>query len=210
MDCFPLEGFKHVTNNGVLICYLFVWSGWSRCSVFWEYPVYLNMVSENLWRAAFDFDQDLEPVLPKLLKGFWFYILCAFLSCGSYSIASGALFPLGNIFRFIENCFHLFQKHPFRKIWMYNVTVMDLFFLNLSYLISFIIRYFLFYSRTVVSLDCVCFLSCTLRDHGEIETVRESFFPFFSATYALCRAPCAIIENQKRREKLKTYTFWVR
>ena len=136
MDCFPLEGFNHVTKISVLICDLFVWSGcsrcsvWSgclRCSVFWEYPVYLNMVSEHLWRAAFDFDQDLEPMLPKIWKGFWFWIFCAFVAYGSYSITSEASFPLGNSFRFIENHFLLIQKHPFWKIWRYNVTVTDLF-----------------------------------------------------------------------------------
>ena len=62
MDCFPLEGFNHMTNIGALICDLFVWSGCWRFSVFWEYLVYPNMVPEHLWRAAFGFDQDLKPV----------------------------------------------------------------------------------------------------------------------------------------------------
>ena len=46
MDCFPLEGFNHVTNIGVLICDIFVWSDCWRCSVFWEYPVYPNILEE--------------------------------------------------------------------------------------------------------------------------------------------------------------------
>ena len=112
-------------------------SGCFRCSVFWEYPMYPNMVSKRLWRVASDFDQDLEPVLPKLWNGFWFYILCAFLAYESCSIASVAPFPLGNSFRFIENCVSLFQKHPFRQIWMYNVTVTDF--------VLFIFRSLIFY-----------------------------------------------------------------
>ena len=40
MDCFPLEGFNHMTNIDVLICDSFVYSGFSWCSVLWEYPVY--------------------------------------------------------------------------------------------------------------------------------------------------------------------------
>ena len=42
MDCFPLKGFNHVINIGVLIYDLFVWSGIWRCSIFWEHPVYSN------------------------------------------------------------------------------------------------------------------------------------------------------------------------
>ena len=170
MDCFPLEGFNHVTNIGVLICDLFAWSDCSRCLVFWEYPVYPNMVSERLWRAAFGFDQDLEPVLPKLWKGFYFWSFCKFVDYGSYSIVSKALFPLRNSFCFIENCFRLIQKHPFRKIWRYNVTVTDLFFLNLSYFISLL-------------LDLLCSILGLL---------------FFLTAYALSRAPCTIAVNQKQ------------
>ena len=169
MDCFPLKGFNHMTNIGVLIYDLFMWSGIWRCSVFWEYPVYPSMVSKLLWRATFGFNQDLELVLRKLWKGFWFYIFCAFVACGSYSIASGASFPLGNSFCFIENYFRLFQKHSFRQIWRYNVTVTNLFnfFLN-SHILS------------VLSLDLYCF------------SLRLS--PFLAA-YALCHAPCAITAN---------------
>ena len=85
-----------------------------------------------------------EPLLLKLWKGFWFSIFCAFVAYESCSIASGVSFPLGNSFRFTENCFRFFQKHPFRQIWRYNVTVTVLFFLNLSYFISIIIRSFCF------------------------------------------------------------------
>ena len=139
-----LKGFNHMTNIGVLVYDLFVWSGCSRCSVFWEYPVYPNMVSERLWRAAFGFDQDLEPVLPKLWKSLWFWIFYAFVSCGSCSITFGASFPLRNSFCFIKKCFRLFQKHPFRQIWRYNVTVTDFFFVNLSYFINLLLDLFLF------------------------------------------------------------------
>ena len=133
------------------------------------------MVSYLLWRVAFSFDQDLEPVLPKLWKGFWFWIFYAFVACGSCSIASRVPFPLGNSFHFTENHFRLLQKHPFRQIWRYNVTVTDLFFfLNLSYFISLL-------------LDLLCF----------------SLGLLFSLTaYALCRAPCAIAANQKQRGKV--------
>ena len=146
MDYFPLEGFNHVIKIGVLICDIFVWSCYWRCSVFWEYFVYQNMVSELLWRVTFGFDQDLEPVLPKLWKGFWFWIFCAFLAYKSCYIASGAPLLLGNNFHFLENRFCLIQKHPFQKIWRYNVTVTDLFiyFLNLLDFINFIIRSLLF------------------------------------------------------------------
>ena len=98
------------------------------------------MELKRLWRAASGFDQDMEPVLPKIFKGFWFWSFCAFVASGSYSIAFGALFSLGNSFYFIKNHFRLIQKHPFRQIWRYNVTVTDFFFLNLSYFFSFIIR----------------------------------------------------------------------
>ena len=37
-------------------------------------------------------------------------------------------FLLGNSFRFTENYFRLFQKHQFRQIWRYNVTMTDLVF----------------------------------------------------------------------------------
>ena len=172
MDCFPLEGFNHVTNIGVLIWDLFVWSGCSRCSVFWEYPMYPNMVSDRLWRAAFGFDQDLEPVLSKLWKGLWFWILCAFEASRRYSIVSRASFSLENSLRFIENCFNLFQKHPFRQIWRYNVTVTDLFyFFKISHILS------------VLLLDLYCFSFRLLPS---------------LAVYALCCAPCAIAANQKQ------------
>ena len=98
------RGLTTSKNRCVDLWYICV-SGCSWCSVFWEYPVYPNMVSERLWRATFVCDQDLEPVLPKLWKGFWFQIFCAFVAYGSYSIASRAPFPLRNSFRFIENRF---------------------------------------------------------------------------------------------------------
>ena len=47
MDCFPLDGFNHVTNIGVLICDLFVLSGCSRCLVFWDYPVPRHKMAQN-------------------------------------------------------------------------------------------------------------------------------------------------------------------
>ena len=103
-------------QTSLWICDLFVWSGFSRCSVFWEYLVCPNMVSEILWRATFGFDLDLEPVLPKLWKGFWFYTFYAFVDYGSCSIASKVPFLFGNSFRFTKNHFRLFQKHPFRQI----------------------------------------------------------------------------------------------
>ena len=167
--------------------------------------MYPNMVSELLWRAAFGFDQDLEPVLPKLWKGFWFWIFCAFLAYGSCSIASGAPFPLGNSFRFTKNRFRLFQKHPFRQIWRYNVTVTDLFFLNLSYLISFIIRIFFL---VLISNCCLPWLRMLFAVHlAQSRRIKNRkgkfFFLVFSATYALCHAPCAITENHKQRENLK-------
>ena len=96
------------------------------------------------------------------------------MACGSYSIAFGEPFPLGNIFRFTKNRFRLFQKHPFRPIWRYNVTVTDLFFLNLSYFINLL-------------LDILCF----------------SLKLLFSLTaYVLCHAPCAIAMNQKQQGKV--------
>ena len=165
-----------MTNIGVSICDLFMWRGFWRCSVFWEYHVYPNIVLELLWRAAFGFDQDLEPVFPKLWKGFWFWSFCVFLDYGSYSIAFETPFPLGNSFCFTKNHFLLLQKHPFRQIWRYNVNVTDLFFVNLSYFISLL-------------LDLL---------HFSLELL------FFLTTYALCRAPCAIAANQKQRENLKT------
>ena len=146
MDCFPLEVFNHMINIGVLIYDLFVWSGRWRCSVFWEYLVYLNMVSELLWRVCFDFDQDMEPVLLKIWKGFWFYIFYTFVAYGRCSIAFGASFSLGNSFRFIENYLCFLQICRFHQIWRYNVIVM-VFLLNFfKYIIfiSFIIRYLLF------------------------------------------------------------------
>ena len=111
VDFFPLEGFNHMTNIGVLIYDIFVWSGCSRFLVFWEYPMYPNMVSERLWRAASVRYQDLEPVLPKLWKGFRFWIFCTFVACGSCSIASGASFSLENSFCFIEN-YLLWKMNP--------------------------------------------------------------------------------------------------
>ena len=166
-----------MTNISVLICDLFVWSSCSRCSVFWEYPMYLNMVLEPLLIASFGFDLDMESVLPKLWNGFWFWSFCAFVACGSYSIAFKVPFPLGNSFHFIENHFWLIEKHPFRQIWRYNVTVTDLFyFFKISHILSVLLLDLFFSLRLLPSL----------------------------AAYALCRAPCAITTNKKQQENLKT------
>ena len=50
----------------------------------------------------------------------------------------------------------------------------------------------------------VCSFPYTLRDCGESEIVRESYFLVFSATHDLFHAPCAITVNKKQREKLKS------
>ena len=148
MDYFPLKGFKHVTNIGVLIYDLFVWSGCWRCSVVWEYPMYSNMVSDLLWRAIFGFDQNLEPVLPKLWKGFWFWILYGFLAYGSYSIASKVSFPLEIVFVSLKTISICSRNTHFSK----SEGIMlqwQIFKKNISYLISFIIRSFF-----VLVLEC--------------------------------------------------------
>ena len=133
--------------------------------------MYPNMVLERLWRAASGFDQDLESMLLKNWKGFWFYSFYAFLDYAIYGIAFGVLFPLWNSFHFIKNHFSLIQKHPFRQIWKYNVTVTDLF--DFLFLLSHILL--------VLLLDLYCF---SLR-----------LLPSLAA-YALCCAPCAIAANQ--------------
>ena len=75
-----------------------------------------------------------------------------------------------NRFCFTENRFCFLQKHPFRQIWRYNVTVTDSFFLNLSYFISLLVYILCFSLRLLFSLTA----------------------------YALFRAPCAIAANQKQ------------
>ena len=98
-----------------------VWSfGSTLCTLTWYQNFYEESLSVliKIWnRCCRKFER---------VSGFW--IFCVFVAYGSCSIASRALFPFGNSFCFTENHFCLIQKHPFRQIWRYNVTVMDIFF----------------------------------------------------------------------------------
>ena len=183
-----------------------MWSGFSWCLVFWEYPVYPNMISKLLWRAAFDFDQYLEPVLPKLWKGFWFWIFCAFVACGSCSIASGALFPVGYSFvssKTVSVCSrntHFDKSEGIMLQWRICFI-----FLKISHILSVLLLYlYCFILELLFSLTAyaLCRAPCVIAANQKQKW--KVFFLVFSATYALCRAPCAIMANEKQRENLKT------
>ena len=169
MDYFPLEGFNHMINIGLLICDSFVWSGCSRCSVFWEYLVYPNMVSEHVWRVA----SGLIKVWNRCCRNFERVFGLGF-SMNLWHVRAIPLRPehlfYWKIVFFSPKTVSVCSRNTHFGKCEGIMLQWQIFFLNLSYFISLL-------------LDIFCF--------------SLGLFPSLTA-YALFRAPCAIAANQKQ------------